>query len=198
MALITQSSWPKALLAKWRWWASVPAVRLSMLLLLAGVYFGSSRSFGAFLLSIPMLAGLLLIAVAAAIKASVKRVERTHLLAAWLLIGLTPFAYLLSYEPVQQLRFLFWAVTHYRQVAEASKASSIVVGWDSWGMAGQDTFSYLAVDSDDRLGSQGRAIQWTKEVGQSCGLWKTQRVWPRFYIVTTYTNCPYDRIEPAE
>jgi hypothetical protein len=65
------------------------------------------------------------------------------------------------------------------------------------GGRGSDTFSYLVVDTQDRLGSKARADQWTKGIGQSCGLWQTQRVWPKFYVVTTYTNCPYDGVQPA-
>jgi len=198
MAPIMDPSPPIGSRARRRWWAGIPAVWLSTLLLLAGGYFGSTQRFGAFLFSIPVLASLLLIAVVAAIRASMKRAGRAHLLVAWLLIGLTPLAYLESYDAVQQIRFLVWAATHYRQVSEVVKANNIVMGWDSWGMAGQDNFSYLVVDVDDRLESKDRAIRWTKQVGQSCGLWKTQRVWPEIYIATTYTNCPFNGIEPAE
>ena len=76
--------------------------------------------------------------------------------------------------------------------------NGVVKGWDSWGMAGQDTFSYLVADTEDRLGSKARAAQWTKQIGQSCGIWEQRRVWPRLYIVTTYTNCPYDDVKPAD
>jgi len=177
--------------------AKNPAVCLAMLLLLAGAYFGSSRDFGAFLLSIPVLASLFFGAVIAAVWAIRNNAERVHLLAAWALICLTPLAYLFSYGPVQQIRFLLWAPAHYRQLTEASKKNGIVMGWQSWGMAGQDTSSYLVVDTEDRLRSKARADQWTKQIGQSCGLWEERRVWPKFYIVTTYTNCPYNGVEPA-
>jgi hypothetical protein len=64
-------------------------------------------------------------------------------------------------------------------------------------MAGSDTFSYLVVDKQDRLGSKSRAEEWTKEVGQSCGIGQADRMWPQIYVVTTYTNCPYDGVEPG-
>lgn len=64
-------------------------------------------------------------------------------------------------------------------------------------MAGQDTSSYLVVDTEDRLKLKARADQWTKQLGQSCGIWEKQRVWPKLYIVTTYTNCPYEGVEMA-
>jgi hypothetical protein len=173
-----------------------PAVIFATLFLLAGAYFGSSQGFGAFLLSIPVLALLFLSAVAAAAWATRIKVERSRALVAWVLICLTPLAYLCSYGVAQRIRFLLWAPAHYRQLERASKKDGIIMGWDSWGMAGQDTFSYLAVDTQDRLGSKVRADQWTKQIGQSCGLWQEQRMWPNLYVVTTYTNCPYGGVQP--
>lgn len=185
------------MLDRWGWFAKSPAVCLAMLLLLAGAYFGSSRDLGSFLFSLPILAVLFLGAFVAAARATIIKAKRADLLMAWALICLTPLAYLFSYGLVQQIRFLLWAPAHYRQLIEASKKNRIVMGWDSWGMAGQDTSSYLVVDTEDRLGSKARIDQWTKQIGQSCGLWEERRVWPRLYIVTTYTNCPYDGVEPA-
>ena len=179
------------------WLTRSPAVCLAMMLLLAGAYFGSSRDFGNFLLSIPVLAFLLLASVFAAIHTTIAKTQRRYGPTVWTLICLSPLAYLFSYGPVQQVRFLLWAPAHYRQLTEASKKNAIVMGWDSWGMAGQDTFSYLVVDTEDRLGSPARIVQWTKQIGQSCGLWEEQRVWPKLFIVTTDTNCPYDGVEPA-
>jgi hypothetical protein len=128
----------------------------------------------------------------------VSRVNRWHALTSWAFICLAPLAYLRSYEPIQEVRFLVWAFAHQAQVIGASKRNGIVRGWDSWGMAGQDTSSYLVADTEDRLGSPKRAEHWTKQIGQTCGMWETQRVWPRLYIVTTYTNCLYGGIEPAD
>ena len=71
------------------------------------------------------------------------------------------------------------------------------MGWDSWGMAGKDTDSYLVVDTWDQLESKRRADKWIKKIGQSCGVWQTQRVWPTFYVVTTYTNCPLEGVANA-
>ena len=196
-ATIRAGEWALVVKNKLAWITQSPAICLSLLLLLAGAFFGSSRDFGAFLLSIPTLAALLLVAVVAAVLESVKRTDGVRVLSAWALIGLAPIAYLLSYAPVQEVRFLLWAPAHYRQLADASKKNGVVIGWDSWGMAGQDTFSYLVVDTNDQLGSEARRAQWTKQIGQSCGIWEHQRVWPKLYIVTTYTNCPYDGVEPA-
>ena len=184
-------------LKRWTWFAVNPPVPFAILFLFAGGYFGASRDFGAFLISIPILTLLFLVAFVAAVRAGINKVERPRVLIAWILMGLAPLAYLCSYQPVQQIRFLLWAPAHYSQLAEASKKNGIVTGWDGWGMAGQDTSSYLVVDTEDRLGAMARANKWTKEIGQSCGLWEVQRVWPRLYIVTTYTNCPYDGVEPA-
>ncbi len=184
------------MLGRWDRFAN-PAVCLAIVVLLAGGYFGSSRDFGSFLLSIPIMAILFLGAIIAVVWVESRKAERASVLMACALICLTPLAYLSSYGLVQQIRFLLWAPAQYRQLVEASEKNEVVMGWDSWGMAGQDTFSYLVADTEDRLGSEARAAQWTKQIGQSCGLWEQQRVWPRLYIVTTYTNCPYDGVEPA-
>jgi hypothetical protein len=179
------------------WLAKSPAVALATLLLLSGTYFGSRREFGAFLISVPFLTLLFVGALTAATLTTRRKGERGRASVAWTLICLTPLAYLCSYGPAQRIRFLLWAPAHYRQLARASEKNGIVIGWDSWGMAGQDTFSYLVVDTEDRLGSKARAVQWTKQIGQSCGFWEVQKMWPRLYVVTTYTNCPYDGVEPA-
>ena len=182
---------------RWGWFAKSPAVRFAMLFLLAGGYFGSSRGFGAFLFSIPILPLLLVGALVATVRASLRPLERARAIVAWTLICLTPLAYHLSYGLVQRIDFLLWAPAHYRQLVQASKKDGIIMGWESWGMAGQDTFSYLVTDTEDRLASKERADKWTRQIGQSCELWEARRMWPRLYIVTTYTDCPYDGVEPA-
>ena len=182
---------------RWGWFAKSPPVRFATLFLLAGAYFGSARGFGAFLLSILLLPILFLGALAATIWAYRRGVERARLMMAGTLICLTPLAYYFSYGLAQRLDFLIWAPAHYRQLAQASKKDGIIMGWESWGMAGMDTFSYLVSDTEDRLESRERADKWTKQIGQSCGLSEVRRMWPRLYIVTTYTNCPYNGIEPA-
>ncbi len=179
------------------WIVRSPAVCLAVMLLVAATYFGSTRDFGIFLLSVPVLALLAFASFFAAIQAAVVKPGRSSLAVAGPLICLAPLAYLFSYGPFQQLRFFIWAPAHYSQLAQASKKNAVVMGWDSWGMAGQDTFSYLVADTEDRLSSKSRMDRWIKEVGQTCGSWEVQRVWPRLYIVTTYTNCPYDGVEPA-
>ena len=179
------------------WLFRTPAGLFATILLLAGAYFGSSRDFGLFLISVPVLGILFIVAIIAASWASRTQTERARAMAAFALICLSPLAYIGSYGITQRIRFLIWAPAHYRQLVQASKRDGIITGWDSWGMAGEDTFSYLVVDSTDRLGSKARANQWTKQIGQSCGLWQVQRMWPRLYVVTTYTNCPYDGVAPA-
>lgn len=185
------------MLKRLAWLFRVPAMIFATLFLLAGVYFGSSRGFGAFLFSIPVLPLLFIGTLAATAWATRVKVQRSRAVVAWALICLTPLAYFCSYGVVQRIRFLVWVPAHYRQLAQASTKDGIIMGWDSWGMAGQDTFSYLVVDTQDRLGSKDRADQWTKQIGQSCGLWQAQRMWPKLYVVTTYTNCPYDGVQPA-
>ncbi len=185
------------MLKRLSWLCRSPAVVVAAVLLLSGAYFGSTKDFGAFLLSIPILAILLLGALISSVWAAFHEIERDRAAVATVLICLTPLAYFCSYGAAQRLRFVLWAPAHYRELALLSEKDGIIAGWDSWGMAGDDTFSYLVVDTQDQLASKARAEQWTKEIGQSCGLWRAQRMWPRLYVVTTYTNCPYDGVQPA-
>jgi hypothetical protein len=178
------------MLKRLAWFFRVPAVAFATMFLLAGAYFGSTRHFGAFLISLPVLPLLFLCALVAAIWAACIPAQRRRAFAALALICLTPMVYWGSYGTLQRIRFLVWAPTHFRELADASARDGIITGWDSWGMAGSDSFSYLAVDRQDRLQSKARAVQWTKEIGQTCDLWQAQNMWPKIYIVTTYTNRP--------
>ena len=179
------------------WLTLSPAVMLAFLFLFAAAYFGSSRGFGQFLFSIPTLPFLLLCALVATVCASAKKAQRKRAVVAWAMIAAAPLVYFSSYYVVQHIRFLVWMPLHTSLMSEVSKKDRIIQGWDSWGMAGSDTFSYLVIDKQDQLGSKSRAAEWTKEVSQSCGLWQADRMWPKIYVVTTYTNCPYEGVEPG-
>ncbi|WP_353230203.1 hypothetical protein [Novosphingobium sp.] len=177
---------------RWSSFVTSAPVFDGLLLLLAAAYFGSSRNLLAFLLSIPVLIYLFLESLIAAMRAAIIKSDHTRMWLAWALIFLAPLAFIYSYKPVQQIRFLLWAPSHYSQLAEASKKDGIVIEWDVWGMAGQETSSYLVVDTEDRLLTKTRADKWAKQIGQSCDFWEGQGVWPKFYIVSTSTDCPYE------
>jgi hypothetical protein len=194
MALNDQTLCSRAARGKWRWPTRNNAAWLAALLLLGATYFGSSRNFGLFLLSLPVLGTLL---VAALVASAFNTAGRACRQATLLLICLSPIAYFCSYGFAQHIRFMLWAPAHYRQLTEASDKDGIIMGWDSWGMAGQDTFSYLVVDTKDQLKLPARRAAWSKQVGQSCGLWEARKMWPKLYVVTTYTNCPFDGVDPA-
>jgi len=170
------------------------AVTFAAIFLLAGFYFGSAKDFGAFLLSVPTLGLTFFGALIPTIWTTRITAQGRYAMVAWALIVLAVPSYLMSDGLSQRVRFVIWALAHHDQMVQSSKRDGVVTWWDGWGMAGQDTDSYLVVDTEDRLGSKSRAAQWMKEIHQTCGIWKTQRMWPKFYIVTTYTNCPYDGI----
>lgn len=184
-------------MGRWAGFMRSPALILSTLFVLAAGGLGSSNDFGLFVVSIPILGILLFASLAFTARAAFLSAHRRRAAAAAALICLAPLAYVSAYGAAQRIRFLVWAPAHVRQLAQASRTDGIIMGWDSWGMAGEDTYSYLVVDTQDRLGSKARSDQWTREIRQTCGLWKTQRMWPRLYVVTTYTNCPYDGVAPA-
>jgi len=164
------------MLKRLAWLYRVPAVVFATLLLLAGADFGSSRDFGSFLYSIPTLGLLFLGAVVATVWATCIKSQRGRAAVALVLICLTPLVYLCAYGTAQRIRFLLWAPAHYRQLAQASEKDGIITGWDSWGMAGEDTFSYLVVDTQDRLGSKARADQPVlRDVARATDVAKTLR-----------------------
>jgi len=171
------------------------ALAFAAVFLVAGFYFGSTRDFGAFLISVPLLGLTFFGALIPTSWTTCINAQRQHALVAWTLIILTVPTYFMSYGITQRVRFLIWAQGRHDQLAQVSRKNGIVTWWDGWGMAGQDTDSYLVVDTKDQLASPSRAEQWTKEIGQTCGIWRTQRMWPRFYIVATYTNCPYEGVQ---
>ncbi len=146
------------------------------------------------MLSIPILPLTFFGALIPTILATLKKDRRKLASIAWVLIGFAVPAYFVSYDLTQRVRFFIWAPTHFHELDQASRKNGVIMDWDGWGMAGMDTESYLVVDTEDRLDSKARTSQWTKQVGQTCGLWKVQRMWPRFYVVTTYTDCPYDGV----
>jgi len=180
-----------------KWFITSPAMLSATILLMAGIYFGSSRGFGDFLLSIPLLPILFAVALGLTAWSARLRAERPKALVACALICLTPLAYYFSYGITQRIGFLIWAPLHYRQLADAYGKNGIVMGWDTWGWAAGATSSYLVVDTEDQLESEARAKRWTTQVGETCGLWEARRMWPRLYIVTTYTDCPYQGVPPA-
>ncbi len=169
-----------------------PAVGIATLFLLAGGYFGASRDFGAFLLAIIVLPLLLVIAVAATIWAASVKAQRRGALAALVLICLTPLVYFAAGKLRDRVRFMAWAPFHAVQLSRAMGQDRILMLWDDWGMAGTDNFSYLAVDTQDRLGDSMRAEQWRKALGQTCKVADAQRMWPKVYVVRTYTDCPFE------
>jgi hypothetical protein len=175
----------------------VPAVGFATVFLLAALGFGATRDFGALLLSILILPLLLLVAVAATIWAARLKAQRRGAAVAAALICLAPLAYWTASQTRDRARFMVWAPWHVAALSRALGRDGIVMGWDSWGFAGTDNFAYLAVDTQDRLGDKARAAQWVKALGQTCGIAEAQRMWPKLYVVTTYTNCPFAGVEPA-
>ena len=149
------------------------AVVFAAVFLLAGAYFGSTHGFRVFLLSIPILSLTFFGALIPTILATQKKNERRLAWIAWVLIAFAAPAYLISYDLTQRVRFFLWAPAHFHALDQASRKNGVIMDWDGWGMAGMDTESYLVVDTEDRLRSKARADQWTKQIGQTCGLWKS-------------------------
>lgn len=171
---------------------SAPIVS-AVLLLLAGIYFGGNRDFGAFLLAIVVLPALLLAVLVCLGIELVRRGDAKEIGIAAVIALVSPLAFYASAHLKDRAEFYIWAVTHRAQLSHDMQKDGIIMGWASWGMAGSENDSYLVVDRGDVIGSPNAAEGWRKRQGLSCQIVDTQKMWPKLYIVTTY-NCPFDGI----
>jgi hypothetical protein len=163
------------------------------MLLAAGFYFGGSRDFGAFLLGIIALPILLLaVLTSLAIEFARKRADGKTGIAIVIALA-SPVAFHVSAPLKDRAALYIWASMHRAQLSQAMRKDGIVLGWDSWGLAGSGNDSYLVVDRADAIGSFGAAERWRKRLGLSCQIVDSQRMWSRLYLVTTY-NCPFDGV----
>ncbi|WP_114229094.1 MULTISPECIES: hypothetical protein [Sphingomonas] len=145
---------PSALM-QWRRFSSRPEIKAAILLLLACLFFGSSRDFGAFLLSIPVLIGLGLLALGFVIAAWFEGEDRPSLLLSCLLIAAAPVTFSHAYGAFERVSFYAWAMNHREELRAASRRDGLVIRWDSWGF-GSGTDAYLLVDTKDRLRTEER------------------------------------------
>ena len=178
-----------------RLYKSLPIVS-AVAFFIAGLVFGMSRDFGVFLLGMIALPILLLVALGCSIFGLVRKTHHRGVQIAAILILATPVLVYAGRDVGDQLRFILWASFHYSQLHQSQKGNPIIKTWDSWGMAGNENDSYLVVDTKDEIGSLTLANRWRERLGQSCEIVATKRMWPKFYIVTTY-ECPFDGVMQA-
>lgn len=88
-----------------------------------------------------------------------------------------------------ELRFLAWSHTRSDALRGFADKDSIVLDWESWGMAGMENDAYLVSNPTDSLAEEGGASEWLRHVGSSCEIVASKRMRRGIYIVTTY-NCP--------
>jgi hypothetical protein len=86
-----------------------------------------------------------------------------------------------------ELRFLAWFHTH--KDALGWDKDSIILDWESWGMAGMENDAYLVSNPSDNLAQDGGASEWLRHVGSRCEIVASKRMRRGIYVVTTY-NCP--------
>ncbi len=88
-----------------------------------------------------------------------------------------------------QLRFLAWSLKHSDALEEFADKDSIMLEWESWGMAGMESDAYLVSNPRNNLTQDGGAAEWLHHVGSSCDIVASKRMRRGIYIITTY-NCP--------
>jgi hypothetical protein len=178
-------------------WYRSASILSAMLFLLAEVYFGGSRDFGAFVLSFFVLPMLLLPALVFLAVACAKQVGRKRVWVAAAIIIAGPFAAYIAARLHDNAKFLVWGLAHHQQLSQAGRKDQVVMGWEDWGMAGSSNFSYLISDTSDSPATLVAAEQWRKRMRLDCEIVRSQKMWPRLYIVTTF-NCPFDGIAVPE
>jgi len=154
---------------------------------IAALVFGASRDFGAFLISMLALPGLLVCSLAFSLWAIWRRPKQGLLALA--LTALAPAMYFAANRYSDRVLYLAWASSH-RPMLEASKVNdAIIADWRQWGMAGSENDSYLASNPDDTIGNLDAADAWRRKIGVPCEIVASERMEQAVYILTTY-ECP--------
>lgn len=88
-----------------------------------------------------------------------------------------------------ELRFLAWSYAHNDALRGFADKDSVMLAWESWGMAGMENDAYLVSNPSDNLAEDGGASEWLRHVGSSCEIVASKRMRRGIYVITTY-NCP--------
>lgn len=133
---------------------TVPTLALatSIALVISAAVFGASRSFGMFLLSLVILPALLILSLILVGLATVNNGGGRGIGRSVMLIVLAPLAAYATAHLRDRVLFTGWSLTHEADLQAVVPRDTVIVGWDSWGMAGSENFSYLVSDrlDDDR------------------------------------------------
>jgi hypothetical protein len=173
--------------------ATRTSVAMSVAVCLAAAGFGASRGFGAFLLSVVALPLLIIFALISLATATAENRSGVGVKVSALLILLVPAAFYAGQQSRDPLLFLGWSVGHRAALKAAASTDSILLGWDSWGMAGMENDSYIVSDKFDHSSTVESAERWRKRMELDCPIAATKRMQKGIYLVTTY-NCPFDGV----
>ncbi|MGY3038153.1 hypothetical protein ACVIIV_007323 [Bradyrhizobium sp. USDA 4354] len=152
-----------------------------------------SKNFGTFLLVISVyLPAVALVGLGLCIWAGVERKSpRARSIVVSLVVMLTLIGGTFWAVPPakDELRFLTWSLTHSDALRGFADRDSVMLDWESWGMAGIENDAYLVSNPSDNLTQDAGASEWLRHVGSSCEIVASKRMRRGIYIVTTY-NCP--------
>lgn len=102
-----------------------------------------------------------------------------------------PIAFVVAAKYHDRIGFYPWAIVHPIVLRRAIGHEGVVKTWESWGFAGTENDSYLAVDDTDALGSPSGAARWRARNRFPCDVVDAERLWPKLYVVVTY-ECALD------
>lgn len=154
---------------------------------------GWSRDFGAFLIVVLVGVPILLVACLAILIWAIfeKRwMRRRSLLATLGVMILLPPAVTYGAKAAHDpIGFYVWYFTHPKIVEEFAHKDGIILDWNRWGMAGNESDSYLVSNPDDTISDLSAATAWAQRFEPGCEVGHSQRMKPGLYIIETY-NCP--------
>ena len=168
-------------------------VATSTALAVSAAVLGVSRGFGMFLLSLLILPALLIPSVIFVGSAIVNGRGGRDIRRSVMLILLAPSAAYATAHLRDRVLFTGWSLTHEADLWAAVSRDAVIAGWDSWGMAGSEDFSYLVSDRLDDGQDVASAGRWRVRMDLDCPIVATARMRKGIYIVMTY-NCPFDGI----
>ncbi|MCA1428497.1 MULTISPECIES: hypothetical protein [Bradyrhizobium] len=152
-----------------------------------------SKNFGTFLFVISVyLPAVALVGLGLCIWAGVERKSpraRPIVLSLVVMLALIGGTFWAVPSAKDELRFLTWSLTHNDALRAFADRDSVVLDWESWGMAGMENDAYLVSNPSDNLTQDGGVSEWLRHVGSSCEIVASKRMRRGVFIVTTH-NCP--------
>jgi hypothetical protein len=105
-----------------------------------------------------------------------REIARSSLIAALAPSVLIPALWFFGDQLRDPARYAVWATLHPNEIEAARQHDGIFKHWDDWGMAGNESDSYLASDPTDTLDQPGVGVRWANAHRLGCDLVGVRRM----------------------